>query len=297
MPTLPFADRLAEAVLRARTPACVGLDPHLMSLPPALLAPLKGLEGATYRAAAAEAARTFCCGAIEAVAGQVAAVKPQVALFEALGSPGVAALEQVVRAARAAGLLIVLDAKRGDIGSTAEAYAAATLDDAGPLACDAVTLSPYLGPESLAPFLSRCDGDKGIFLLLRTSNPGAGPWQVDTGVAARVAEWISAANQGRRGVRGLGPVGAVVGANVASEVEDWRRRLPAAWFLVPGYGAQGGVAADVGPHFRRDGLGALVVSARGVLFPPPGDVSDAWREGIAARTRAFVADLRTAVPL
>src|SRR5690606_20770824 len=121
------------------------------------------------RAALAVAASAFCRGVIEVTADLVPACKPQVAFFEALGAPGVAALEEVVAAARAAGMLVILDAKRNDIGSTAEAYAQATLDDDGPMGADAVTLSPYLGPESLEPFARRVDQGKGMFVLVRTS--------------------------------------------------------------------------------------------------------------------------------
>jgi len=278
-----FGDRLAEAVRRTGVPGCVGLDPHLDRLPDAVA---RGVSPA-------EAARIFCLGAVEAVAGVVPAVKPQVAFFEALGAPGVAALEEVVAAARAAGLLVVLDAKRGDIGSTAEAYAHGTLDDDGPLGADAVTLSPYLGPESLAPFLVRCEQGKGVFVLVRTSNPGAGPWQVDgpDPVAPRVAAWVEAESARSAGATGLGSVGAVVAATVRDEAAAWRAAMPHAWLLVPGFGAQGGTLEDVRALVRPDGLGALVNSSRGVLFPRPGVGEDDWRAGIARRAGELAARL------
>ena len=164
-----FSERLLAAANTCGNTACVGIDPHLDRLP----APL--IKQATDRRELAEAAQTFGLGVVEAVAGIVPAVKPQVAFFEALGAPGVTALETVIAAARDHGLVVVLDAKRGDIGSTAEAYAQATLDETG-LGVDAVTLSPYLGAESLQPFARRCP-ERGLFVLLRTSNPGAEAWQ------------------------------------------------------------------------------------------------------------------------
>ncbi len=273
-----FGARL-QARVAATAPACVGIDPHLQRVP--------GVTGSQSRVATARAVARFGCAVVEAVAGEVAAVKPQVAFFEQLGSPGVAALEEVVAAARDAGLLVLLDAKRGDIGSTAEAYARATLDDDGPVGADAVTLSPYLGPESLAPFLERRAAGKGLFVLLRTSNPGAGPWQQGTGLAGEVADWVAEANRD-----GTGSVGVVVGATLPDEAPRWRQRLPEAWFLVPGFGAQGATVDDVRGHFRRDGSGALITSSRGVLFPAegkdaPADVVRAVRE----RARALVQSL------
>lgn len=290
----PFADRLTEAVRATGASACVGLDPHLDRLPEPLVADALTLSGAERRVALAAAARTFCLGVIDTVAGLVPSVKPQVAFFEALGSPGVAALEDVVRAARDAGLLVVLDAKRGDIGSTARAYAHATLADNGPLRADSVTLSPYLGVESLEPFVDAADHGKGIFVLVRTSNAGAGQWQLggDHPVAERVASWINAANAEREGASGFGPVGAVIGATLPLEAPHWRAAMPRAWFLVPGYGAQGASAVDCRGHLRDDGLGALVVSARGVLYPKAGRAGVDWKDGLHRRTSDFAADLR-----
>src|SRR5262249_11539227 len=150
-----------------------------------------------------------------------------------------------------------------------EAYAQAILDDGGPYGADAVTLSPFLGGESLQPFLDRCDrAGKGIFVLVRTSNPGAGAWQES--LAPQVARWVEAQSSARRGACGLGPVGAVVGATVRDEVARWRAAMPHAWLLAPGYGAQGAGVEDVRSHFLPGGSGALVTSARAVLFPASG---------------------------
>ncbi|MCO4744317.1 MAG: orotidine-5'-phosphate decarboxylase [Proteobacteria bacterium] len=278
-----FADRLSDAVRDRRTPLCVGIDPHLHLLPTSVRRRFEGLSGRAYREAAAIAVGDWAVMVLEAVEGAVPAVKPQVAFFEALGAPGVVALERVVDVARQLDLIVVLDAKRGDIGSTAEAYAHGALDDDGPLASDSVTLAPYLGPESLAPFLKRCDAGKGVFLLVRTSNPGASVWQTEGAepAAPKVAAWVEAQSAERLGDCGLGPVGAVVAATVPDEAKAWRAAMPSAWFLVPGYGAQGGGAADVAPLFRDDGLGALINSSRGVLFGE-GDEDD-YRAAVRRR--------------
>jgi orotidine-5'-phosphate decarboxylase len=261
---MTFADRLATAVA-ARGPTCVGLDPHGPLLP----IPVDRRQP--------EALRDWSLAVIEAVAPHVAAIKPQVAFYEALGAGGVAALETAVAAAKRAGLLVVLDAKRGDIGSTAEAYAQATLDDDGPLGADAVTLSPWLGPESLAPFLARMPA-KGGFVLVRTSNPGAERWQ---GAAGQIAAWIADQRQPA--------LGAVIGATIPGEGAAWRAAMPDTWFLVPGYGAQGGTAADL----RHLGAKILVNSSRAVLFPPAGAPAERdWVAGVAARAAAFAAELR-----
>lgn len=275
----PFGAALAARCAEVGACACVGLDPFLDRIP--------GAEAADPADAAA-AVRTFCLDAVEAVAGVVPAVKPQSALFEQLGAPGLAVLAEVVRAAKDRGSIVVLDGKRGDIGSTAEAYARAQLDDLGPIGADAVTLSPYLGPESLAPFLRRTEVGKGLFVLVRTSNPGAGGWQAGTGFSDAVAAWIATQSPGP----GLGPVGAVVAATLeASESRGLRQRMPHAWLLVPGFGAQGAGPDEVRPHFRADGLGALVTSSREVLFGRDGGDP---RAGIRSRALDFAAAVRSA---
>lgn len=270
----PFGQRLASAVRTVGSPVCVGLDPH---------------SGRVPTGDDAQAASDFCRGVVDAVTGVVPAVKPQVAFFERLGWRGVRALEAVVQHAHDAGLVVVLDAKRGDIGSTARAYAEATLAVA-----DAVTLSPYLGPESMTPF-QECVG-KGLFVLVRTSNPGSALWQIDTGAAGAVADWVQEQALLTAGEAGLGDVGAVVGATVPAEARAWRQRMPNAWLLVPGFGAQGGTATTADPLFRDDGLGALVVSARGVLYGPGPADGVAWRERVAERAHAFAETFRHKLP-
>ncbi|TNE87102.1 MAG: orotidine-5'-phosphate decarboxylase [Deltaproteobacteria bacterium] len=285
----PFADRLAARVRATRAPLCVGIDPHLHRLPADMRARFEGREGRAGREATAMAVGDWAVQVLETVADVAAAVKPQVAFFEALGAPGVVALERLVHVARDLDLPVVLDAKRGDIGSTAEAYAVGALDDHGPLGADSITLAPYLGPESLQPFLARCDGEKGVWVLVRTSNPGAAVWQTELPVAERIAAWVDAESAKRAGACGLGPVGAVVAATVPAEAAAWRAAMPHCWFLVPGYGAQGGGAEDVRPLFREDGLGALINSSRGVLFGAGDD--DDYAGAVRARAEAAAEEL------
>jgi len=287
---MSFGDRLTLRVRQVGSATCVGLDPHLSRLP----GELKQLPGhGIDREACAYAAGVFCRGVIEVVADKVAAVKPQVAFFEALGHHGVRELEKCVKAAKSAGLIVVLDAKRGDIGSTAEAYAHGCLDDHGPMGADAVTLSPYLGAESLEPFLKRVDDGKGVFVLVRTSNPGSNAWQ-NTGedaIAPKVAAWIAAENA-RRAAGPYGPIGAVIAANLPGESASWRSAMPRSWFLVPGFGAQGATAEDVRGHFN-EGLGALITSSRGVLFPKAGSDGSKWQAAVAERATQFADAVRT----
>ncbi|MFM8290819.1 MAG: orotidine-5'-phosphate decarboxylase [Planctomycetia bacterium] len=260
----PFATRLTAAVKARRTPACVGLDPRRESLPPALDA-----AAADDPRALAAIFSTFCREVIDAVAPLVPIVKPQLACFEALGPHGMAALADVINHAHARGLLVLADGKRGDIGSTAEAYADGWLG--GPWAADALTVNPYLGLDSIEPFVkTAADRGAGIFILVKTSNPGSKDFQelvcdgrplyehVAAGVEALAARTASAGT--------YGAVGAVVGATWPRQLDELRAAMPHAWILVPGFGRQGGRAADVRGAFHADGLGALVVSARDVIF-------------------------------
>jgi orotidine-5'-phosphate decarboxylase len=301
---IPFPDRLAEAVRRKGTPLCVGLDPRWDSLPESL----RKRHGTESLDAIAAAVEEFCLKVVDLVAERVSVVKPQSAFFEACGPGGMSALRAVIRRAKDLGLIVILDSKRGDIASTAEAYADAAL--AGVAAggrripvwdADAVTVNPYLGRDAVEPFIAsgrRAAG--GVFVLVRTSNPGAGLFQdricegrkLYQHVAAAVAEW----NASGLGTCGLGDVGAVVGATHPRELAELRAAHPAVWFLVPGYGAQGGTASDVAAAFRPDGLGAIVNSSRGVTFPfQPAD--PAWEAAIVKATERAVAELSQAMPL
>lgn len=275
-PASHFADRLIERVEATRSHLVVGLDPDLRELPPELL------DGVGDLAGAARAAEAFATAVIDGVAELVPAVKPQSAFFEALGSAGVAALERVEAHARAAGLLVVEDAKRGDIGNTMAAYATAAL---GRLRlgerelpvhdADAVTVSPYLGPESLDPMVdvARRFG-KGLFVLVRTSNPGSGDVQDVPGADGellheRVARMVDALGADGIGERGYADVGAVTGLTYPEQAPALRALMPRAILLVPGLGAQGGKPEDFALFLDEDGLGAVAAASR--------SIAGAWR--------------------
>jgi orotidine-5'-phosphate decarboxylase len=293
-----FADRLAAAVRAKGTALCVGLDPRWESLPRSL----RGRSGADSLDAVASAVEEFCLRVLEIVAPLVPVVKPQSAFFELCGPAGMEALRKVLRRARDLGLVTILDAKRGDIASTATAYADAAfggLSVAGQTLpvwdADALTVNPYLGRDAVEPFLTsaRRDG-RGVFVLVRTSNPGAGLFQdLDCGgrpLYRHVAEEVGRWSRERLGACGYGDVGAVVGATHPAELRELRAALPDVWFLVPGYGAQGGTAADVRTALRPDGLGAVVNSSRGVTFPFRPDDAD-WEAAVEAEARKAVGEL------
>ncbi len=288
-----FADRLADAIDRAGAPACVGLDPVLDRLPRAVR------DAATNPVGAIEA---FCHDVIVAIAGVVPAVKFQSACFERYGAPGVGALHRLMAAARHTRFLVLLDAKRGDIGITAEHYAAAAFD--GPAPADALTLSGYLGPDTIEPFLGL---GRGVFVLVRTSNPGSDAVQAakladGRTVAEMMADTVAGMGASRRGRRGLSSVGAVVGATKAAEGRALRTRMPDQVFLVPGYGAQGGTLDDVRALIRPTtgappkpapgDLGVLVTASRSVLYPPGSADAPEWVRHVRDAATQFVAELR-----
>ncbi len=262
-----FAQRLFAAVDAKRSVAMVGLDPRLEQLPE----PFRARAQAGSADAAADALIAFHRALLDVVAAQAVAVKPQAAFFERLGAAGMRALNDAVTHAQSRGLLVVMDAKRGDIGSTAEAYADAWLRGGhrGTLAAsDALTVNPYLGADSLEPFLeaARAVG-AGLFVLVKTSNPGAGLFQnhgvppLAEVVAGQVAAWGNPLREGS----GWSAVGAVVGATRPDELARFRALMPHTPFLLPGYGAQGGTAAGLAPAFDARGHGAIVNASRSVL--------------------------------
>ncbi|MGE5552713.1 MAG: orotidine-5'-phosphate decarboxylase [Betaproteobacteria bacterium] len=271
-----FADRLAAAVEAKGTPLVVGLDPIPSELPESLLVQAELRYGRGHRAVAAAVGR-FCLEILAAVADLVPAVKPQAAYFEQHGAAGWAALRAVVREARRRGLLVILDAKRGDIGSTARAYAEACLGRTG-LDADAVTVNPLFGWEGVAPFLAYAAAGKGAFALVRTSNPdgrelqdfgklaGDGPGGGGRPFSDHLAELVDRWGAAHRGLSGYSALGAVVAGTDPAEAARLRRLMPATPFLVPGYGAQGGGAADAAPCFDPQGRGAVVNAARSVVF-------------------------------
>jgi orotidine-5'-phosphate decarboxylase len=277
-----FADRLVETIERKRTCVVVGLDPQLDSLPSDLRE-----RARRSTADAADAVMQFSRRVLVAVADHVAAVKPQSAFYEALGWEGVRALAGTVRAAHDCGLLVIADVKRGDIGSTAEAYAQSHLDL---LQADAATVNPYLGSDGVAPFLKRARDGKGIFVLVKTSNPSSVELQdLDASGAKlyeKVAELVERWGGDCRGECGYSAVGAVVGATFPAAAEKLRRLMPHALFLVPGYGAQGATADDCGPCFDAQGRGAVVNSSRGIIFayrrPDQPQTPPDWDSAVAA---------------
>ena len=243
-----FADRLAAAVKRTGSVACVGLDPRAAQLP----TPLRESVANDSADAWAAAYTQFCTEIIDVVKDSVPCVKPQAAFFEQLGPAGMISLGEVIRYANKNGLLVITDGKRNDIGSTATAYAQAYLGagSASPWGSDSLTVSPYLGRDSLEPFVDVCDErDAGVFVLVKTSNPGGGLLQdretEGQTVYARVAELLTELNSSRVGENGYGPLGAVVGATYPEQLAEMRAAMPHSWILVPGFGAQGGGAADV----------------------------------------------------
>jgi len=291
--TATFADRLAEAVERKRSQLVVGLDPRLDLLP----VELRG-DAALGPGEAAAACARFCCGIVDAVAPYVVAVKPQLAFFEALGAEGGGALGRVCSYARSAGLLVIADGKRGDIGSTARAYAAAYLEpreDETPLA-DALTVNTYLGGDSVEPFLQACRlHGAGIFCLVRTSNAGAADVQELTlsdgrRVWQQVAELVDDWGSDLVGERGLSSVGAVVGATVPRAVAEARKLLPRSVLLLPGVGAQGAGPADVARAFTSGPASALVTASRSVIFAYRSGSKD-WRAAAGAEAARLRSDV------
>jgi orotidine-5'-phosphate decarboxylase len=298
-----FADRLTAACRDKRNALCVGLDPRWDALPTALRA--RHADGTLT--GVGHAFEEFCLRVVDLVAPLVPVVKPQAAFFEMCGPDGMLALQRVLRRARARGLLTILDGKRNDIASTAAAYADAalggvTLDGATHPVwdADALTVNPYLGRDAVEPFLqSARRSGCGVFVLVRTSNPGARQFQ-DLDCSGKplflhVAEAARAWARESVGECGLGDAGAVVGATYPDELAVLRAAMPEVPILVPGYGAQGGRAADVAAAFRPDGTGAVVNSSRGITCAFRPDDPD-WEGAVVAATKATIADLAAHVP-
>ncbi len=298
-----FVDRLAEAVRRTSAPVVVGLDPRVESLPPSLLPKQNSLE------AAASAVEKFCREVIDVVARWVPAVKPQAAFFEQLGPNGMQALASVIHYAYQQGLLVILDGKRNDIGSTAAAYADGWLGPSGtsPWGADALTINPYLGEDSIRPFIEVAQArHAGLFVLVKTSNPGSAQFQnllADNEPFYRhVGRWVETLAMATLGQCPYGLVGAVVGATYPAQLAELRSLMPHVWFLVPGYGAQGGTARDVAGAFDSQGLGAVVVSARAILFAYQKSPyrerfgPNRWQEAVEAAACETISQLRAETP-
>lgn len=271
-----FASRLTEGV-RQYGPLCVGIDPHPGKVP------------ALFGGDTARGLEYWGRALVEVAAGKVAVIKPQVGFFERLGPGGLAALAAVTRAAREAGLLVLMDAKRGDIGSTAEGYADAYLTPGAFFEADALTVNPYMGLDTLEPFAQRAEANgKGIVVLVRTSNPGAADFQMlDTGgkpLYMRVAEALRPLTERLRSPCGWSNLMMVVGATAPEEARRIRAAAPTALFLVPGYGAQGAGAAEACAGLIG-GEGGIVSASRSVIFPKAAEGAagiDAWQQAVEA---------------
>ena len=276
-------DRLVESIRRTKAPICVGLDPQLGFIPDEVKNKAyrefgQNLEGA------AQAIWQFNKAVIDATCDLIPAVKPQIAMYEMYGIEGLKAFARTVGYCRSKGLIVIGDVKRGDIGSTSAAYAAAHLgmvkvgENTMPaFGEDICTVNPYLGSDGVLPFVKECAANgKGIFILVKTSNPSSGEFQDrivtdDEGqacplyelVGKKVNEW--AQDPALIGESGYSEVGAVVGATYPEMGEKLRVIMPKSFILVPGYGAQGGTGKDLVHFFDKDGLGAIVNSSRGII--------------------------------
>ena len=274
--------KLIEQIEEKNAPVVVGLDPMLSYLPAGLLDAAIREHGETLEAAT-EAIWEYNRQIIDAVCDVVPAIKPQIAMYEQFGVPGMALYERTVRYGQEKGLVVIGDVKRGDIGSTSEAYAMAHLGcvQIGSKTWDAfhedfATVNPYLGSDGIRPFLKICqEEDKGIFILVKTSNPSSGEFQdrlllaedgqgadmpLYEAVARKVALWAEETMDGD-----YSNVGAVIGATYPEMGKALRDLMPKCYILVPGYGAQGGTAEDLAVFFNKDGLGAIVNSSRGII--------------------------------
>lgn len=270
-------DRLIEKTAELQNPTVAGLDPKLDYIPGFIREKAFREHGKTPEGAAA-AVLEFNRGIIDALCGIVPAVKPQCAYYELYGWQGMKALHDTVLYAREKGMFVILDGKRNDIGSTMEAYAAAHLGKTEvegeafeAFGGDALTVNGYLGSDGVEPLLGVCrEEDKGIFVLVKTSNPSSGELQdrrLENGetLYRTVGGLCEAWGESLPGKYGYSGVGAVVGATWPEQLAELRGLLPRTFFLVPGYGAQGGGAEDVAPAFDRNGLGAMVNASRSIL--------------------------------
>ena len=302
-----FADRLIHSIHSKGNPCVVGLDPRIDLMPDFI----KTGRGEPTRAAICSIITDFHELVLDAVAELVPAVKPQLAFFEQYGSAGVEAFENTVAAAKKRGLLVIADGKRNDISSTAEAYANAFLGEADVLGqkqkvfdADAATVTPYLGQDSLIPFVDACtEYGKGMFVVLKTSNPGSRDFQ-DQPIAAtgrplyeKIAATLDELGGGLVGESGYSSIGAVIGATFPEDGRKLRALMPHALILVPGYGAQGGSAESAAACFNDDGLGAVVSSSRGITYKYPSAAltNQSFRAAIRENASRMIEDITTAI--
>jgi orotidine-5'-phosphate decarboxylase len=294
--TTPFADRLIDSVRRSGSPLCVGLDPFADKIATAIFGDVNEDTSAVLK---------FGASVIEIAAKHSGVLKPQLGLFEQFGEMGYAIARMLCEHAHNAGMLVILDAKRGDIGTTAEGYARACLGPKPGFDADCVTVNPYLGKDTLEPFIAAAErAHKGVAVLVRTSNPGAGDVQdLQVGGAPvwrRVAEMLAPEIARLKGASGWSGLMAVAGATYPDEARALRDAMPDALFLVPGYGAQGASAADAVAGFIAgpQGLeGGVVNASRGVTYPPAAQHATTladWRAAIAEAMAQAAAELSSA---
>lgn len=269
-------DRLIEKIVQTQNPSVVGLDPKLEYVPQFIIDKKVKKYGKTLKAAA-KAILEFNKAIIDEIHDICPAIKPQAAYYEMYGYEGVKTLYKTIQYAQNKGMFVMTDGKRNDIGATMEAYATAHLgltdvcgEEIPAFGADALTVNGYLGTDGIAPLLEKCDAyDKGIFVLVKTSNKSSGELQDlkigDKTVYATMGELCENWGKDHMGKYGYSCVGAVVGATYPEQLEEMRKALPHTFFLVPGYGAQGGGAEGVAKGFDKNGLGAIVNSSRGVM--------------------------------
>ena len=292
-------DKLIEKIAEKQNPTVAGLDPKLSYIPQQLLEKSFGEYGVTLEGAA-DALLQFNKGLIDALCDIVPAVKPQAAYYEMYGWQCVKALTETIAYAKSRGMFVITDGKRNDIGATMTAYAAAHLGQTQvgeelftPFGADALTVNGYLGTDGIQPLLEVCGkGDKGIFVLVKTSNPSSGELQdrkLEGGDTVYRAMGAMCEGWGEKlpGKYGYSGVGAVVGATYPAQLEELRAAMPHTFFLVPGYGAQGGAADDVAPGFDKNGLGAIVNSSRGIMCAWQKEGIDGQDYAAAARREAI----------
>lgn len=288
-------DRLIERVIQCKNHTVVGLDPRFDYVPEFIREEAM-TEAESYAEGVAKAFLRFNKEIIDQIEDIVPAVKPQIAFYEQYGLPGLQCFEETCRYAAQKGLVVIGDVKRGDIGSTAEAYSEAFIGNREySFRTDFITVNPYLGTDSLTPFIKDCEAnEKGIFVLVKTSNKSSGDLQdLEAGskkIYEHVADLVEQLGAPHIGSYSYSFVGAVVGATYREEGAALRERMKNTYFLVPGYGAQGGTAEDAAVCFNKDGLGAVVNSSRGILAAYKskeyGQKYDAMDFGAAARTAA-----------
>jgi len=269
-----FADKLMESIRNKKSCVCVGLDPKIDLIPVEILSSSKSPTQAIYN---------FNKAIIDIIKDDVAAVKPQSAFYEKYLSAGVQCFFDTIDYAHQKGLIVIADIKRSDIASTAEAYAEAYLKNSY---ADSITVNPFLGTDSLEPFIKSCqENGKGLFVLLKTSNPGSKDFQdviLQNGkkLYELVAEKIDILGKQLIGISGFSSIGAVVGATFPQEAKNIRKLLPKTFFLVPGYGAQGAKAEDLKDYFNDDGTGAIINASRSIIYAYKNPQEKNWQDAI-----------------